>query len=537
MDALGRGRGGSSPSTETRRAAVAAAAAFLRTPTRAIDVLRRAGATRALVVGALASTVSIGVADVDTHETTLRIVTTIATWDPEGATLAGVLADRADRGDGVSRGRAPFLRATFDALLSSRATVRIAACACITAVVHRRDPGSAARLVDAGIAEHLYETLRDRANEPIGGVARAYRRDDALHNPQHGADRSETTLAALRCLRAVAEACPTGVFARRFVSGADPTATTLRDAVDSDDAKIQTAVAAFVRIAANDDDPGNVPADATVRLMMLLAEVYERAPATVHIHTESDGDDPRMEARGALVALLRWESPGEDARALVGRKTFGTMAADLARNLRAMVDDPASPGTWDAASSEIPRFMREVLERHARPAELRSVVDVLRARDVPGLFVDALRRVDGLNPADPTAERNAVECICATAAVLGVVLGDDDEWDEKGDVVGEVEVENPREETRGERRSVPGGVSDAVRAERRDARDVRRELAEGLMRADAVGATLWALSALLDRHPASPSPPPVPGPLKPETPNPTSTSNHRVCSGRSSRWF
>ena len=492
MDALGRGRGGSSPSTETRRAAVAAAAAFLRTPTRAIDVLRRAGATRALVVGALASTVSIGVADVDTHETTLRIVTTIATWDPEGATLAGVLADRADRGDGVSRGRAPFLRATFDALLSSRATVRIAACACITAVVHRRDPGSAARLVDAGVAEHLYETLRDRANEPIRGLARANRRDcEALHNPQHGADRSETTLAALRCLRAVAEACPTGVFARRFVSGADPTATTLRDAVDSDDAKIQTAVAAFVRIAANDDDPGNVPADATVRLMMLLAEVYERAPATVHIHTESDGDDPRMEARGALVALLRWESPGEDARALVGRKTFGTMAADLARNLRAMVDDPASPGTWDAASSEIPRFMREVLERHARPAELRSVVDVLRARDVPGLFVDALRRVDGLNPADPTAERNAVECICATAAVLGVVLGDDDEWDEKGDVVGEVEVENPREETRGERRSVPGGVSDAVRAQRRDARALRREHAEGLLRAD-VGATLRA---------------------------------------------
>ena len=104
----------------------------------------------------------------------------------------------------------------------------------------------------------------------------------------------------------------------------------------------------------------------------------------------------------------------------------------------------------------------------------------LRARDARGLFVDALRRVDGLNRADPTAERNAVECICATAAVLGVVLGDDDEWDEKGDVVGEVEVENPREETRGERRSVPGGVSDAVRAERRDARDVRCELAEGL---------------------------------------------------------
>ena len=183
-----------------------------------------------------------------------------------------------------------------------------------------------------------------------------------------------------------------------------------------------------------------------------------------------------------------------------------------------MVDDPASPATWDAASSEIPRFMREVLERHARPAELRSVVDVLRARDVPGLFVDALRRVDGLNRADPTAERNAVECICATAAVLGVILGDDDEWDGKGDGDAGVEVENPREETRGERRSVPGGVSDAVRAERRDARDVRREFAEGLMRADAVGATLWALSALLDRHPASLSPPPVP--RSPETRNP-----------------
>ena len=107
--------------------------------------------------------------------------------------------------------------------------------------------------------------------------------------------------------------------------------------------------------------------------MMLLAEVYERAPATVHIHTESDGDDPRMEARGAPLSRPGWESPGEDARALVGRKTFGTMAADLARNLRAMVDDPASPGTWDAASSEIPRFMREVLER-PRPSHRRAAV-------------------------------------------------------------------------------------------------------------------------------------------------------------------
>ena len=228
----------------------------------------------------------------------------------------------------------------------------------------------------------------------------------------------------------------------------------------------------------------------------------------------------RGERRARRVASVG--EPREDARALVGRKTFGTMAADLARNLRAMVENPASPATWDAASSEIPRFMREVLERHARPAELRSVVDVLRARDVPGLFVDALRRVDGLNRADPTAERNAVECICATAAVLGVVLGDDDEWDGKGDGDGDggVEVENPREETRGERRSVPGGVSDAVRAERRDARDVRRELAEGLMRADAVGATLWALSALLDRHPASPSPPPVPRSSETRNPEP-----------------
>ena len=115
-----------------------------------------------------------------------------------------------------------------------------------------------------------------------------------------------------------------------------------------------------------------------------------------------------------------------------------------------------------------------------------------------------------------------MECICATAAVLGVVLGDDDEWDGKGDGDGDggVEVENPREETRGERRSVPGGVSDAVRAERRDARDVRRELAEGLMRADAVGATLWALSALLDRHPASPSPPPVPRSSETRNPEP-----------------
>ena len=97
-------------------------------------------------------------------------------------------------------------------------------------------------------------------NSSVGGSRARGRRDcEALADPQHGADRSETTLAALRCLRAVAEACPTGVFARRFVSGADPTATTLRDAVDSDDAKIQTAVAAFVRIAANDDDPGTFP--------------------------------------------------------------------------------------------------------------------------------------------------------------------------------------------------------------------------------------------------------------------------------------
>ena len=312
-------------------------------------------------------------------------------------------------------------------------------------MVHRRDPGSAAWLVDAGVAEHLYETLRDRANEPIRGLARANRRDcEALHNPQHGADRSETTLAALRCLRAVAEACPTGVFARRFVSGADPTATTLRDAVDSDDAKIQTAVAAFVRIAANDDDPGNVPADATVRLMMLLAEVYERAPATVHIHTESDGDDPRMEARGALVGVRPWESPGRTLARWSGAKRSAPWRRIWRGIFARWWTTPRPRGRGTRHRRRFPGSCAKCSSDHARPAELRSVVDVLRARDVPGLFVDALRRVDGLNPADPTAERNAVECICATAAVLGVVLGDDDEWDEKGDVVGEVEVENPR---------------------------------------------------------------------------------------------
>ena len=527
VDALGRGRGGSPPSAETRRAAVAAAAALLREPTRAADVLRRAGATRALVLGALASTVSIGVADAETHETTLRIVATTATSDPEGANLAGLLADQGG-GDAVgvagNAARAPFLRATFDALLSSRATVRIAACACIAAVVNRRDPAAAARLVDAGVAEHLYETLRDRAAAPARETVRvplgyANRHDQT--RTRDGADRSETTFAALRCLRAVAEACPPGAFARRFASGVDPTATTLRDAVDADDARIQTAAAAFVRRAAEDIDPGNVPPDAAVRLMMLLADVYERAPATVQIHTrppndgEFDSDDPRAEARAALAALLRWESLGDETRACVGRKTFGTMAADLARDLRALVDDRASPATRDAPSSEIPRFMRETLERHARPAELPSVADVLRAHDVPGLLVESLRRVDALTRADPTRERNAVECICATAAVIGVVLGDDD-GDDDGD--GGVGDEN-RDETRPGGPSIPrGDVSDAVRAERDDARDVRRELAEGLMRADAVGATLWALSALLDRHHASSSPSPPDGERHPGRP-------------------
>ena len=516
VDALGRGRGGSPPSTETRRAGVAAAAALLREPTRAVDALRRAGATRALVMGALASTVSIGVADAETHETTLRIVATTATLDPEGANLAGFLADRGDAVAGDAA-RAPFLRATFDALLSSRATVRIAACACIAAVVNRRDPAAAARLVDAGVAEHLYETLRDRVPAPARETVRvplgyANRHDQTRRD---GADRSETTFAALRCLRAVAEACPPGAFARRFASGVDPTATTLRDAVDSDDARVQTAAAAFVRRAAEDIDPGNVPPDAAVRLLMLLADVYERAPATVQMHTQPrndgdvDSDDPRAEARGALAALLRWDSLGDDTRARVGRKTFGTMAADLARDLRALVDDRASPATRDAPSSEIPRFMREVLERHARPAESSSVADVLRAHDVPGLLVASLRRVDALTRADHTAERNAVECICATAAVLGVVLGDDDGDDDGDGGVGD--EHRPETRWRGGL-SIPGEeVSDAVRAERDDARDVRRELAEGLMRADAVGATLWALSALLDRHRASSwsSPPPA----------------------------
>ena len=538
MDALGRGRGGSPPSAETRRAAVAAAAALLREPTRAADVLRRAGATHALMVGALASTVSIGVADAETHETTLRIVATTAISDPEGANLAGLLADRGG-GDAVAvavagnAARAPFLRATFDALLSSRATVRIAACACITAVVNRRDPAAAARLVDAGVAEHLYETLRDRAGAPARDAVRVPLGYANRHDQTHrdGADRSETTFAALRCLRAVAEACPPGAFARRFASGVDPTATTLRDAADADDARIQTAAAAFVRRAAEDIDPGNVPPDAAVRLMMLLADVYERAPvtvqipATVRIHTrppndgELDSDDPRAEARGALAALLRWESLGDETRACVGRKTFGTMAADLARDLRALVDDRASPATRDAPSSEIPRFMREVLERHARPAELSSVADVLRAHDVPGLLVASLRRVDALTRADPTRERNAVECICATAAVLGVVLGDDDGDDDGDGGVGD----ERRDETRPGGPSIPGGdVDDAVRAERDDARDVRRELAEGLMRADAVGATLWALSALLDRHRASsrPSPPAGAYPGHPEERHP-----------------